>query len=207
MKNADFNRNPKGNNQWVLRSDDVIQKIINKYPTWTKKDFTGEGKLNPDKKNALLTKTECEREKLVFGHVGKRRKPLKEIYKLSTKANILKFENEEIDEDTFRKNVLSKSYRDKMSQSVKKKKEKLRYQNLNEEQLEEKRERNRNYIKNLSVKKLEKIKISEKYRSRKRRANMSDAQKEIKRKGDRIYQKRRAEMKRKERLKNEKKNR
>ena len=207
MKNADFNRNPKGNNQWVLRSDDVIQKIINKYPTWTKKDFTGEGKLNPDKKNALLTKTECEREKLVFGHVGKRRKPLKEIYKLSTKANILKFENEEIDEDTFRKNVLSKSYRDKMSQSVKKKKEKLRYQNLTEEQLEEKRERNRNYIKNLSVKKLEKIKISEKYRSRKRRANMSEAQKEIKRKGDRIYQKRRAEMKRKERLKNEKKNR
>jgi hypothetical protein len=207
MKNADFNRNPKGNNQWVLRSDDVIQKIINKYPTWTKKDFTGEGKLNPDKKNVLLTKTECEREKLVFGHVGKRRKPLKEIYKLSTKANILKFENEEIDEDTFRKNVLSKSYRDKMSQSVKKKKEKLRYQNLNEEQLEEKRERNRNYIKNLSVKKLEKIKISEKYRSRKRRANMSEAQKEIKRKGDRIYQKRRAEMKRKERLKNEKKNR
>ena len=207
MKNADFNRNPKGNNQWVLRSDDVIQKIINKYPTWTKKDFTGEGKLNPDKKNALLTKTECEREKLVFGHVGKRRKPLKEIYKLSTKANILKFENEEIDEDTFRKNVLSKSYRDKMSQSAKKKKEKLRYQNLTEEQLEEKRKRNRNYIKNLSVKKLEKIKISEKYRSRKRRANMSEAQKEIKRKGDRIYQKRRVEMKRKERLKNEKKNR
>ena len=207
MKNADFNRNPKGNNQWVLRSDDVIQKIINKYPTWTKKDFTGEGKLNPDKKNVLLTKTECEREKLVFGHVGKRRKPLKEIYKLSTKANILKFENEEIDEDTFRKNVLSKSYRDKMSQSAKKKKEKLRYQNLTEEQLEEKRKRNRNYIKNLSVKKLEKIKISEKYRSRKRRANMSEAQKEIKRKGDRIYQKRRVEMKRKERLKNEKKNR
>ena len=207
MKNADFNRNPKGNNQWVLRSDDVIQKIINKYPTWTKKDFTGEGKLNPDKKNVLLTKTECEREKLVFGHVGKRRKPLKEIYKLSTKANILKFENEEIDEDTFRKNALAKSYRDKMSQSEKKKKEKLRYQNLTEEQLEDKRERNRDYIKNLSGKKLEKIKISEKYRSRKRRANMSEAQKEIKREGDRIYQKRRAEMKRKERLKNEKKNR
>ena len=204
MENDDFNRNPKGNNQWVLRSDDVIQKIINKYPTWTKKDFIGEGKLNPNRKDALLTKTECEREKLVFGHVGKRRRPLKEIYKLSTKANILKFENEEIDEDTFRKNALAKSYRDKMSQSEKKKKEKLRYQNLTEEQLEEKRERNIDYIKNLSGKKLEKIKISEKYRSRKRRANMSEAQKEIKREGDRIYQKRRAEMKRKERLKNEK---
>ena len=207
MENDDFNRNPKGNNQWVLRSDDVIQKIINKYPTWTKKDFIGEGKLNPNRKDALLTKTECEREKLVFGHVGKRRRPLKEIYKLSTKANILKFENEEIDEDTFRKNALAKSYRDKMSQSEKKKKEKLRYQNLTEEQLEEKRERNIDYIKNLSGKKLEKIKISEKYRSRKRRANMSEAQKEIKREGDRIYQKIRAEMKRKERLKNEKKNR
>ena len=207
MENVDFNRNPKGNNQWVLRSDDTIQKIINKYPTWTKKDFTGEGKLNPNKKNALLTKTECEREKLVFGHVGKRRKPLKEIYKLSTKANILKFENEEIDEDTFRKNILSKSYRDKMSQSVKKKKEKLRYQNLTEEQLEEKRERNRNYIKNLSVKKLEKIKISESNRQKKRWANMSEAQKEIKREGDRIFQKRKSEMKRKERLKNEKKDR
>jgi len=167
MKDADFNRNPKGNNQWVLRADDTIQKIINKYPTWTKKDFTGEGELNPDKKNALLTKTECEREKLVFGHVGKRRKPLKEIYKLSTKENISRFENKEIDEDTFRKNALSKSYRDKMSQSVKKK--------INKQ--------------------------------KKRWANMSEVQKEIKRKGDRIFQKRKSEMKRKERLKNEKKDR
>ena len=204
MKNADFNRNPKGNNQWVLRSDDVIQKIINKYPAWTKKDFTGEGKLNPNKKDALLTKTECEREKLVFGHVGKRRRPLKEIYKLSTKANILKFENKEIDEDTFRKNALSKSYRDQKSKSEKKKKDKLRYQNLTEEQLEDKRERNRDYIKNLSGKKLEKIRISETNRQKKRWANMSEAQKEIKREGDRIYQKRKAEMKRKERLKNAK---
>ena len=115
MENDDFNRNPKGNNQWVLRSDDAIQKIIDKYPTWTKKDFIGEGKLNPSKKDALLTKTECEREKLVFGQVGKRRRPLKEIYKLSTKANILKFENEEIKENNFRKIVLSKSYRYKIS--------------------------------------------------------------------------------------------
>ena len=115
-----------------------------------------------------------------------------------------KFENEEIKEDTFRKNALSKSYRDKISQSEKKKKEKLRYQNLTEEQLEEKRERNRDYVKNLSGKKLEKIKISETNRQKKRWANMSEAQKEIKREGDRIYQKRKAEMKRKERLKNEK---
>jgi hypothetical protein len=36
---------------------------------------------------------------------------------------------------------------------------------------------------------------------------MSEVQKEIKRKGDRIFQKRKSEMKRKERLKNEKKDR
>jgi len=204
MKNDDFNRNPKGNNQWVLRSDDAIQKIINKYPTWTKKDFTGEGKLNPNKKDALLTKTECEREKLVFGHVGKRRRPLKEIYKLSTKENISKFENQEIDEDTFRKNALAKSYRDQMSQTEKKKINKQRYSELTEEQLEEKRERNKKYISNLSVKKLEKIKIRETNRQKKRWANMSEAQKEIKRERDRKYQKRRAEEKRKEKLKNEK---
>ena len=65
--------------------------------------------------------------------------------------NILKFENEEIDEDTFRKNILSKSYRDKMSQSVKKKINKQRHSKLTEEQLEEKRERNRNYIKNTGI--------------------------------------------------------
>jgi len=204
MKNDDFNRNPKGNNQWVLRSDDAIQKIINKYPTWTKKDFTGEGKLNPNKKDALLTKTECEREKLVFGHVGKRRRPLKEIYKLSTKENISKFENQEIDEDTFRKNALAKSYRDQMSQTEKQKINKQRYSELTEEQLEEKRERNKKYISNLSVKKLEKIKIRETNRQKKRWANMSEAQKEIKREGDRKYQKRRTEEKRKEKLKNEK---
>ena len=204
MEDKSFNRNPDGINQHKLRSDTEVQKTIDKHPSWTKADFIGRGKLNPDEKNALLTRTEVDRENLVFGHVGKRRRPLKEIYKLSTKANISKFENKEIDEDTFRKNALAKSYRDKMSQSVKKKINKQRHSELTEKQLEEKRERNRNYIKNLSVKKLEKIKISEKYRSRKRRANMSEAQKEIKREGDRIYQKIRSEMKRKERLKNAK---
>jgi len=136
--------------------------------------------------------------------VGKRRRPLKDIYKLSTKENILRFENKEINEDTFRKNALSKSYRDKVSISQRKKNEKLRYKNLTEEQLEEKRERNKNYISNLSGKKLEKLKASESNRQKKRWANMSEAQKEIKREGDRIYQKRKAEMKRKERLKNAK---
>ena len=204
MEDQSFNRNPDGINQHKLRSDTEVQKTIDKHPSWTKADFIGRGKLNPDEKNALLTRTEVDRENLVFGHVGKRRRSLKDIYKLSTKENILRFENKEINEDTFRKNALSKSYRDKVSISQRKKNEKLRYKNLTEEQLEEKRERNKNYISNLSGKKLEKLKASESNRQKKRWANMSEAQKEIKREGDRIYQKRKAEMKRKERLKNAK---
>ena len=204
MEDQSFNRNPDGINQHELRSDTEVQKIIDKHPNQTKTDFIGRGKLNLDEKNALLTRTEIDRENLVFGHVGKRRRPLKDIYKLSTKENILRFENKEINEDTFRKNALSKSYRDKVSISQRKKNEKLRYKNLTEEQLEEKRERNKKYISNLSGKKLEKLKASESNRQKKRWANMSEAQKEIKREGDRIYQKRKAEMKRKERLKNAK---
>ena len=204
MEDQSFNRNPDGINQHKLRSDTEVQKTIDKHPSWTKADFIGRGKLNPDEKNALLTRTEVDRKNLVFGHVGKRRRPLKDIYKLSTKENILRFKNKEINEDTFRKNALSKSYRDKVSISQRKKNEKLRYKNLTEEQLEEKRERNKNYISNLSGKKLEKLKASESNRQKKRWANMSEAQKEIKREGDRIYQKRKAEMKRKEILKNAK---
>ena len=204
MEDQSFNRNPDGINQHKLRSDTEVQKTIDKHPSWTKADFIGRGKLNLDEKNALLTRTEVDRENLVFGHVGKRRRPLKDIYKLSTKENILRFENKEIDEDTFRKNSLSKSYRDKVSISQRKKNEKLRYKNLTDEQLEEKRERNKIYITNLSGKKLEKLKASESDRQKKRWANMSEAQKEIKREGDRIYQKGKAEMKRKERLKNAK---
>ena len=30
-----------------LRSDDAIQKIIDKYPTWTKTDFIGRGQIKP----------------------------------------------------------------------------------------------------------------------------------------------------------------
>lgn len=35
-----FNRNLERNNQWELRSDAEIQRIIDQHPTWTKKDFT-----------------------------------------------------------------------------------------------------------------------------------------------------------------------
>ena len=39
MKNKNYNRNPEGQNQWILRSDEEIQKIIDKNPTWTKKQL------------------------------------------------------------------------------------------------------------------------------------------------------------------------
>ena len=59
MNNKDYNRNPKGTNQWKLRTDKELQDIINSKPrNWTKKDFRGEGKLNPNKKNALLTRND-----------------------------------------------------------------------------------------------------------------------------------------------------
>ena len=66
--NKDFNRNPNGSNQWILRSNEEIQKIIDKYPKyWTKKDFRGEGKNN---KNRILTRKETERMGLIFGNIG-----------------------------------------------------------------------------------------------------------------------------------------
>ena len=58
-----FNRNPEGHNQWTLRSNEEIQRIIDKNPTWTKKDFRGEGKKNKIK---ILTRKETDRKGLIF---------------------------------------------------------------------------------------------------------------------------------------------
>ena len=107
-----YNRNPKGLNQWVVRSNQEIQIIINKYPTWCKKDYRGEGKLNPKKENALLTRKETERQGLKFGHYGKRKALIKEIYKHSTSKSIKEYENKQIDEDTFRNRARIKKQRD-----------------------------------------------------------------------------------------------
>ncbi len=67
-KTNNFNRNPNGSNQWKTRSNEEIQKIINRHPKhWTKKDFRGEGKNN---QNKILTRKETERTGLVFGSAG-----------------------------------------------------------------------------------------------------------------------------------------
>ena len=105
----DFNRNPKGANQWKIRTNKEIQEIINKYPNFTKKDFRGEGKLNSKK---ILTRKETERPGLIFGCYGKRKQAIKEVYKYSTTESIEEFENKVIDEETFRNRARTKKQRD-----------------------------------------------------------------------------------------------
>ena len=190
-----FNRNPEGNNQWEARSDAEVQRIIDQKPTWTKKDFRGEGKLNSKKENKLLTRTETDRPNLKFGQIGRRKKPLKEIYKHSTAESIAEFKSKQIDEDTFRSRAKQKKIRDQMSSLKRKYFYKKEYAELTEDQLEAKRIRNRDYIKNLFGKQLEKRKITESKRQRERWTNMSEVQKEIKREKDREYRKNKKFMK------------
>ena len=138
-----FNRNPNGYNQWTLRTDEEVQKIINKYPKfWTKKDFRGEG-INNSKK--ILTKTETQRPRLKFGQTGRVKQSLKEVYKHSTPESIVEFEKKLISEETFRDRARVKKQRDLMSSSKKKQKDKERYVNLTDKQLEVKRRSNKEY--------------------------------------------------------------
>ena len=147
-KLKNFNRNPEGFNQWELRTDEEIQRIINQYPkTWTKKDFRGEG-INNLKK--ILTKTETQRPGLKFGYTGKSKQPLKEVYKHSTSESIAEFERKVIDEETFRDTAKAKKQRDLMSLYKKKQMYKERHANLTEAQLEDKRERSKKYREKLT---------------------------------------------------------
>ena len=143
MKKKNFNRNPEGFNQWTLRTDEEIQKIINKYPKfWTKKDFRGEGKNNSKK---ILAKTETQRPGLKFGKTGKSNQSLKKVYKHSTPESIDEFEKKLISEEIFRDRARVKKQRDLMPINKKKQKDKERYANLTNKQLEAKRLSNREY--------------------------------------------------------------
>ena len=144
-----FNRNPKGSNQWKLRSNEEIQKIIDKHRTWTKKDFRGEGKLNPNKNNALLTRKETDRPGLKFYQVGKRIN-LEKIFKHSTQQSIQEFKSKKIDLETLRNRASTKQIRDKMSKEEKSAYDKKIYANLTNEQIEEKKLRQKKYYKNLN---------------------------------------------------------
>jgi len=144
-----FNRNPKGSNQWKLRSNEEIQKIIDKHRTWRKKDFRGEGKLNPNKNNALLTRKETDRPGLKFYQAGKRIN-LEKIFKHSTQQSIQEFKSKKIDLETLRNRASTKQIRDKMSKEEKSAYDKKIYANLTNEQIEEKKLRQKKYYNNLN---------------------------------------------------------
>ena len=112
MKNNNYNRNPKGHNQWILRSEEEIQKIINSKPSfWTKKTF---------RNKKILTRKETERQGLIFGHHGNKL-PLSKIFKHSTDQSIDDFKTKNISDKTLRKRYKSKRYRDLMPLNKKKK--------------------------------------------------------------------------------------
>ena len=136
MKNKNYKRNPEGNNQWILRSEEEIQKIINSKPSfWTKKTF---------RNKKILTRKETERSGLIFGHYGNKL-PLSKIFKHSSDQSIDDFKTNNISEKTLRKRYKSKRYRDLMPLNKKKKHYKERHRKLTEEQLIKKRKRDIEY--------------------------------------------------------------
>ena len=142
MNKKDFNRNPKGTNQWVLRTNEELQKIIDSKPrNWTKKDFRGETKLNKIK---YLTRKETDRPGLKFYHSGKRIN-MNNIVKHSTKESIDQFKKGQIDIDTFKNRASTKKIRDQMSLKEKEEYDKKIYANLTDEQLEAKRKRQKKW--------------------------------------------------------------
>ena len=141
-KNLDFNRNPEGTNQHVLRSDAELQKIIDSKPkNWTKKDFRGEGKLNSKK---LLTRKETDRPGLIFYQSGKRIN-MKNILNYSTEESIEEFKKGEIDLETLKNRSSTIKWRSNMTDEERELYDKKIYANLTEKQLEDKRERQKNY--------------------------------------------------------------
>ena len=141
-KNLDFNRNPGGTNQHVLRSDTELQKIINSKPkNWTKKDFRGEGKLNSEK---ILTRKETDRPSLIFYQKGKRIN-MKNILNHSTEESIQDFKKGEIGFSTLKNRSSTIKWRSNMSDKERELYDKKVYANLTEKQLEDKRERQKIY--------------------------------------------------------------
>ena len=146
MSQNNFNRNPKGTNQWILRTDKELQNIINSKPrNWTKKDFRGEGKLN---KKKLMTRHETDRKTLKFyqkGRVYKRN--LKDHFNNSTEESIKEFKKNEINFETLKNRSSTIKWRNKMSESERKIYDKKIYAIIknNEAKLEEKRKRQKKW--------------------------------------------------------------
>ena len=146
MNNKDYNRNPKGTNQWKLRTDKELQDIINSKPrNWTKKDFRGEGKLN---KKKLITRKESDRKTLKFYQTGRTYvRNLKDHFNNSTEESIKEFQKGEIDFETLKNRSSTIKWRNKMSENKRKIYDKKIYTEIknNEERLEEKRKRQKKW--------------------------------------------------------------
>ena len=141
-KDIDYNRNPEGSNQHVLRSDAELQKIIDSKPkNWTKKDFRGEGKLNSKK---LLTRKETDRPGLSFYQKGKRIN-MKNILNYSSEESIQDFKKGKIDLSILKNRSSTIKWRAKMSDKERKLYDQKIYANLTEQQLENKRQRQKQY--------------------------------------------------------------
>ena len=146
MNNKDYNRNPKGTNQWKLRTDKELQDIINSKPrNWTKKDFRGEGKLN---KKKLMTRKETDRKTLKFYQTGRTYvRNLKDHFNNSTEESIEEFQKGEIDFETLKNRSSTIKWRNKMSENKRKIYDKKIYAEIknNAERLEEKRKRQKKW--------------------------------------------------------------
>ena len=146
MNNKDYNRNPKGTNQWKLRTDKELQDIINSKPrNWTKKDFRGEGKLN---KKKLMTRKESDRKTLKFYQTGRTYvRNLKDHFNNSTEESIKEFQKGEIDFETLKNRSSTIKWRNKMSENKRKIYDKKIYAEIknNAERLEGKRKRQKKW--------------------------------------------------------------
>ena len=146
MNIKDYNRNPKGTNQWKLRTDKELQDIINSKPrNWTKKDFRGEGKLN---KKKLMTRKESDRKTLKFYQTGRTYvRNLKDHFNNSTEESIKEFQKDEINFETLKNRSSTIKWRNKMSESERKIYDKKIYAIIknNEAKLEEKRKRQKKW--------------------------------------------------------------
>ena len=146
MNNKDYNRNPKGANQWKLRTDKELQDIINSKPrNWTKKDFRGEGKLN---KKKLMTRKETDRKTLKFYQTGRTYvRNLKDHFNNSTEESIKEFQKGEIDFETFKNRSSTIKWRNKMSENERKIYDKKIYAEIkeNDEKIAEKRKRQKKW--------------------------------------------------------------
>ena len=146
MSTKDYNRNPKGANQWKLRADKELQDIINSKPrNWTKKDFRGEGKLN---KKKLMTRHETDRKTLKFYQKGRiYKRNLKDHFNNSTEESIKEFKKGEINFETLKNRSSTIKWRNKMSESERKIYDKKIYAIIknNEAKLEEKRKRQKKW--------------------------------------------------------------